>query len=166
MADYTGESDNNAVDGVELYSVGGWPSWGWYETISLGQWVTLQMMVGSLPCVGGWPNFGWWVTLLGMVGDHPGDVWWPSFGKWVTIFVMVTKTNLSSLKNFVSSPGKEWWRRTRWGGRRCQWWQGWCSWSHSQSRSPASLPLTGTLPLDREKLLSAQTPPIIETDYD
>ena len=159
---------------LESNSKSSWPSLRW--------WVTVVEKVGDPPNDGGQPSLCWWVTKFWMVVHHTGDGGWPSWGCMVTILWKMgdhlrhghqnkpkndrDASDLSSLKNFVSSPGKEWWRRTRWGGRRCQWWQGWCSWSHSQSRSPASLPLTGTLPLDREKLLSAQTPPVIETDYD
>ena len=89
MGDCAGESDNNPVDGGELYTVGGWPSWGWCATISLAQWVTIPMMVGSIPHVGGWPTFGWWGTILGMVGDHPLENGWPSSGRLVIIFFML-----------------------------------------------------------------------------
>ena len=45
MGDCAGESDNNPVDGGELYIVGGLPSWGWCATISLAQWAAFLMLV-------------------------------------------------------------------------------------------------------------------------
>ena len=74
--DCAGESYNNPMDGGELYTVGGWPSWGWCATCdpTLG---TVGDHCDDDGQFSSWPNFGWWVTLLGMVVDHPGDGWWP-----------------------------------------------------------------------------------------
>ena len=57
-SDCAWESDNNPVDGGELYIVGGLPSWGWCATISLAQWAAFLMLVDDQ-----------------MMGDHPGNGW-------------------------------------------------------------------------------------------
>ena len=105
------------MDGGELYTVGGWPSWGWCATLSLRQWVTLpmMMMMGSFPddqiLNGWWPSWRWWLNILGMVVDHiwkmvdhllggwwPYSIWWviflrrdcdhPGDGRWPSIAVL------------------------------------------------------------------------------
>ena len=67
----------------------GWPPWEWCAAIMLGQWVTILMMRGGIPWVGGSASWGWCSTTLGIIGDNYLKIGWPSFGRLLTIFCMV-----------------------------------------------------------------------------